>query len=201
MAHAETIAERRSTSPWLHFAVRRLIGLIAIFVVLLVVSFLIVQLIPGDPAAALAGANADLADIERVRQQLGLDQPLWQRFTDYAGGVLSGDLGTSFMYRQPVLTIIETPRARSDTCRERSAKRSEERRGGDRLGSGPRSDRHNVGPMDRLRAGHGSLTGTPSGPRVRAAASVRCHASRLRLHLVRRPRPPALPRRPDARTR
>jgi peptide/nickel transport system permease protein len=107
MAHAETIAERRSTSPWLQFAVRRLIGLIAIFVVLLVVSFLIVQLIPGDPAAALAGANADLADIERVRQQLGLDQPLWQRFTDYAGGVLSGDLGTSFMYRQPVLTIIE----------------------------------------------------------------------------------------------
>lgn len=89
------------------FAVRRLGGLAAIFVVLLVVSFLIVQLIPGDPAAALAGTNADLADIERVRQQLGLDQPLWQRFSDYAGGVLSGDLGTSFMYRQPVLTIIE----------------------------------------------------------------------------------------------
>ncbi|MEJ1112270.1 MULTISPECIES: ABC transporter permease [unclassified Kribbella] len=89
------------------FAVRRLGGLAAIFVVLLVVSFLIVQLIPGDPAAALAGTNADLADIERVRQQLGLDQPLWQRFSDYAGGVLSGDLGTSLMYRQPVLTIIE----------------------------------------------------------------------------------------------
>ena len=107
MAHAETVAERRAGSPWLHFAVRRSLGMVAIFVVLLVVSFLIVQLIPGDPAAGLAGANADLADIARVRHQLGLDQPLWQRFIDYAGGVLSGDLGTSFMYRQPVLTIIE----------------------------------------------------------------------------------------------
>jgi peptide/nickel transport system permease protein len=107
MTQAEVLVERRSASPWLQFALRRLIGLIAILVVLLVVSFLIVQLIPGDPAAAMAGANADLADIARIRHQLGLDQPLWQRFSGYVGGVLSGDLGTSFMYRQPVLTIIE----------------------------------------------------------------------------------------------
>jgi peptide/nickel transport system permease protein len=97
---------QRSASPWLHFAVRRLAGLAAIFVVLVVVSFLIVQLIPGDPAAGIAGANADLADIQRIRHQLGLDQPLGQRFADYVGGVFSGDLGTSFMYRQPVTTII-----------------------------------------------------------------------------------------------
>ncbi|TCC28943.1 ABC transporter permease [Kribbella speibonae] len=107
MVHAETVAGRRTGSPWLPFAVRRLLGLVAIFVALLVVSFLIVQLIPGDPAAGLAGADADLADIARVRHQLGLDQPLGQRFSDYVGGVLSGDLGTSFMYRQPVLTIID----------------------------------------------------------------------------------------------
>ncbi|WP_432875310.1 ABC transporter permease [Kribbella sp. CA-245084] len=108
MTQAEVVAERRAVSPWLQFAVRRVIGLMAIFVVLLVVSFLIVQLIPGDPAAAMAGANADLADIARIRHQLGLDQPLGQRFSDYVGGVLSGDLGTSFMYRQPVMTIIES---------------------------------------------------------------------------------------------
>ncbi|MEU5647014.1 ABC transporter permease [Streptomyces milbemycinicus] len=96
----------RPSSPWLRFAVRRLVGLAAIFGTLLVVSFLIVQLIPGDPAAGIAGANADLADIERLRHELRLDRPIWERFIDYVGGVFSGHLGTSFMYRQPVETII-----------------------------------------------------------------------------------------------
>ncbi|WP_281427968.1 ABC transporter permease [Streptomyces yatensis] len=96
----------RPASPWFGFAARRLAGLVAIFVALLVVSFLIVQLIPGDPAAGIAGANADLADIARVRHELRLDQPVWERFVDYVGDVFSGHLGTSFMYRQPVETII-----------------------------------------------------------------------------------------------
>ncbi|MGY0064426.1 ABC transporter permease [Streptomyces sp. LZ34] len=96
----------RPSSPWLGFAVRRLTSLVAIFFALLVVSFLIVQLIPGDPAAGVAGANADLADIARVRHELRLDQPVWERFLDYVGDVFSGHLGTSFMYRQPVETII-----------------------------------------------------------------------------------------------
>ncbi|MEV0388107.1 ABC transporter permease [Nonomuraea sp. NPDC050643] len=96
----------RLSSAWLRFAGRRLAGLVAIFLALLVVSFLIVQLIPGDPAVGVAGANADLADVQRVRSELGLDQPIWQRFLDHVGGVLSGDLGTSFMYRQQVETIV-----------------------------------------------------------------------------------------------
>jgi len=93
-------------SLWLRFALRRLAGLVAIFVALLVVAFLIVHLIPGDPAVGLAGANADRADVERLRHQLGLDLPIWQQFGNYVGGVFSGDLGTSFMYRQPVETIV-----------------------------------------------------------------------------------------------
>lgn len=96
----------RISSAWLRFGVRRLASLVAIFAALLVVSFLIVQLIPGDPAVGIAGANADLADIQRVRTELGLDRPIWPRFLDHISGVLSGDLGTSFMYRQPVETII-----------------------------------------------------------------------------------------------
>ncbi|MFI9837279.1 ABC transporter permease [Nonomuraea sp. NPDC051941] len=99
-------ARSRGASAWLGFAVRRLTSLVVIFVALLVVSFLIVQLIPGDPAVGVAGANADLADVQRVRIELGLDRPIWERFLVYAGGVFSGDLGTSFMYRQPVETII-----------------------------------------------------------------------------------------------
>lgn len=93
-------------SPWLNFAIRRAVSLAATFLALIVVSFLIVQLIPGDPVYALAGANADLDDINRIRQQLGLDLPLGERFLDFVGHVFSGDLGTSFMYGQPVATII-----------------------------------------------------------------------------------------------
>ncbi|MBE1583666.1 ABC transporter permease [Nonomuraea angiospora] len=96
----------RGSSAWPGFALRRLTSLVVIFIALLVVSFLIVQLIPGDPAVGVAGANADLADVQRVRAELGLDRPIWERFLVYAGGVFSGDLGTSFMYRQPVETII-----------------------------------------------------------------------------------------------
>ncbi|WP_433518182.1 ABC transporter permease [Nonomuraea sp. CA-143628] len=96
----------RISSAWLRFAVRRLASLVVIFVALLVVSFLIVQLIPGDPAVGIAGANADLADIQRIRGELGLDRPIWERFLDHVGGVFSGDLGTSFMYRQPVSALI-----------------------------------------------------------------------------------------------
>lgn len=95
-----------TASPWLAYAIRRASSLALIFIALVVVSFLIVQLIPGDPAFALAGANADLADIERIRHQLGLDVSLGQQFLNYLGNVMTGDLGTSFMYRQPVATII-----------------------------------------------------------------------------------------------
>ena len=73
---------------------------------LVVVAFLIVHLIPGDPAVGLAGANADRADVERLRHDLGLDLPIWEQFGTYVGNVLSGHLGTSFQYRQPVETII-----------------------------------------------------------------------------------------------
>lgn len=93
-------------SAWLSFAVRRSASLLATFMALLIVSFLVVQLIPGDPAVGIAGPNADAADIENIRHRLGLDLPLGQRFLEYVSGVLSGNLGTSFMYNQPVQTII-----------------------------------------------------------------------------------------------
>ena len=93
-------------SPWVDFAIRRTLGLLAAVIALVVLSFLIVQLIPGDPAVALAGADATKDDIEALRHQLGLDLPVYQQFFDYVGALLTGNLGTSFMYNQPVITII-----------------------------------------------------------------------------------------------
>ena len=98
---------RRGRSVWLDFAVRRALGLVGTLVALVVLSFLIVQLIPGDPAVALAGADASVDEIEALRTELGLDQPVLQQFGAYVAQLAQGDLGTSFQYRQPVATIIE----------------------------------------------------------------------------------------------
>ncbi|XMN05123.1 ABC transporter permease [Streptomyces griseobrunneus] len=107
-ADRPTARAGRSTplGPWGTFVVRRLAGLTAVAVTLVTGTFLMVQLIPGDPARVVAGADAMPADVERVRHDLGLDQPLLTRFGTYAGGLLRGDMGTSFQTKEPVAEII-----------------------------------------------------------------------------------------------
>lgn len=92
--------------PWGTFLVRRLVGLTAVAVTLVAGTFLMVQLIPGDPARVVAGAEATPADVELARHDLGLDQPLLVRFGTYTSGLLRGDMGTSFQTREPVAEII-----------------------------------------------------------------------------------------------
>ncbi|MEU4648009.1 ABC transporter permease [Nocardia fluminea] len=91
---------------WLGFALRRAAGLLAVAVVLVVVTFAMIQLIPGDPAESLAGQNATQADIARIRTELGLDRPVLTRFFDYVSGLLQGDLGRSFQTREAVSDVI-----------------------------------------------------------------------------------------------
>ncbi len=76
---------------------------------LLFVSFFVyalVDLVPGDAAAVLAGDNASAEQIEQTRQALGLDQPLIVRYLDWLGGVVTGDLGTSLYSSQTVVQIL-----------------------------------------------------------------------------------------------
>ncbi|NMM86540.1 hypothetical protein B2J88_19590 [Rhodococcus sp. SRB_17] len=76
---------------------------------LLLVSFFVyalVDLVPGDAAAVLAGDNATPEQIEQTRQALGLDQPLIVRYLDWLGGALTGDLGTSLYSSQSVVHIL-----------------------------------------------------------------------------------------------
>lgn len=99
-------ARQRGRSPWLGFAYRRAGGLLLSFAVLIVVTFLIVPLIPGDPAVVAAGEGATSDQIEFYREQLGLNQPLIVQFVNYLGGVLTLDLGTSFLSGQEVWSLI-----------------------------------------------------------------------------------------------
>ncbi|MBC9711085.1 ABC transporter permease [Streptomyces sp. TRM66268-LWL] len=73
---------------------------------LVVGTFLIVQLIPGDPAQVMAGPDASQAQVEQIRHEQGLDKPLLAQFGDYATGLLQGDLGSSYTSGIPVSEVI-----------------------------------------------------------------------------------------------
>ena len=65
-------------------------------------SFLLVYWLPGDPAELYGGQEASQRDIERLRQRMGLDQPVWVQITNYAYRLLGGDLGESLRSGKPV---------------------------------------------------------------------------------------------------
>jgi ABC-type dipeptide/oligopeptide/nickel transport system permease component len=70
------------------------------------VAFLLLRLIPGDPAQVMLGDTANSEDVERLRKTLGLDRTLPEQFVTYLGGVVQGDLGTSLRTRQPVIDLV-----------------------------------------------------------------------------------------------
>ena len=88
-------------------AASRLLGTLALtYLGLLAVTFFIGRVIPVDPALAIAGDRAPEAVLQRIRQELGLDEPLWVQFGVYLGKVLRGDLGTSILTSNPVAQDI-----------------------------------------------------------------------------------------------
>jgi len=78
---------------------------ILLFLVTIVV-FLILQLVPGDPATVMLGGQATLNEIELLRKQMGLDRPLVEQYLRYLAGILHGDLGLSIRAGIPVLDYI-----------------------------------------------------------------------------------------------
>jgi peptide/nickel transport system permease protein len=90
----------------LGYFVRRLLATIPVIGMVAFFVFALLYLTPGDPAAVIAGDIATVADIERIRHQLGLDQPLLTRFWSWASAVLHGDLGISIFTNLPVTQLI-----------------------------------------------------------------------------------------------
>ncbi|SQQ39886.1 ABC transporter permease [Escherichia coli] len=76
-------------------------GLVLVVAGVCVITFIISHLIPGDPARLLAGDRASDAIVENIRQQLGLDQPLYVQFYRYVSDLFHGDLGTSIRTGRP----------------------------------------------------------------------------------------------------
>ncbi|UIJ70919.1 ABC transporter permease [Aurantimonas sp. HBX-1] len=84
----------------------RLAGLLATLLAVSVVVFLVMDVLPGDPAAIMLGTSARPDTLAALRLELGLDQPLPLRFAAWIGGALTGDFGTSRTYGVPVAGLI-----------------------------------------------------------------------------------------------
>ena len=88
------------------YVLRRLAQLVPALLMILVVTFGVIHLAPGDPAGAFAGEYATPEIIDSINEQYGLDQPVWKQFVTYVGNVARGDFGQSFQYARPVTTVI-----------------------------------------------------------------------------------------------
>lgn len=86
--------------------IRRLVMLFSVLLGVVTLVFFLIHMIPGDPVDIMLGENALAADKAAMRRDLGLDRPLHVQYFGYLAGVVRGDLGTSLLNRQPVLTEI-----------------------------------------------------------------------------------------------
>ncbi|CAH2603188.1 ABC transporter permease [Rhodovastum atsumiense] len=80
----------------------RLLQVLPVIILATVVIFGLLQLVPGDPAAVIAGENATAERIDSIRRMLGLDRPLWEQYAVWLAHALQGDLSTSLITGQPV---------------------------------------------------------------------------------------------------
>ena len=86
------------------FFVKRIALTVPTFVALVFVTFIAIRLVPGDPIEIRTGERGISPErLAQFRHELGLDQPVWKQFLDYAWGVLHGDFGTSLVSHEPVL--------------------------------------------------------------------------------------------------
>ncbi|KAA0570893.1 glutathione ABC transporter permease GsiC [Azospirillum sp. Sh1] len=86
----------------LKYLVGRLAGILPVLLVISVFVFGFVHLLPGDPARLVAGPDATQRDIELVRQDLGLDKPLWVQYGRFLGNAVQGEFGRSMKSKRPV---------------------------------------------------------------------------------------------------
>lgn len=88
------------------YIVKRLISAVPVLLGITIIVFLIMAMIPGDPATAILGSYATPENVEKLNRDLGLDKPLVSRYFIWLGNMLTGDFGRSFSLNRPVLDEI-----------------------------------------------------------------------------------------------
>ena len=90
----------------LTYVFKRLVMMIPTFFLVMIIIFLLVRLLPGDPAIAMAGDRASDADIQAIRERLGLTEPMLVQFWLFLSNTVQGDLGQSILMRTDVIDVI-----------------------------------------------------------------------------------------------
>lgn len=88
------------------FLFKRLITLVATLLGASVVVFVVLEILPGNAAQILMGPDASPEAVQALAQKLGIDRPAVERYVDWLGGMLTGDLGTSYAYSTPVSELV-----------------------------------------------------------------------------------------------
>jgi peptide/nickel transport system permease protein len=89
----------------IRYVTGRLLQIVPVLIGVSFIVFLLVRLIPGDPATAVLGSRATPELIRQARSQLHLDEPFWKQYVDYLGGALHGNFGVSYFYESSVWSI------------------------------------------------------------------------------------------------
>src|SRR5262247_1478645 len=88
------------------YVLRRLAATIPVMLIVALFVFLMLRLTPSDPAAIIAGDNANTEQVAEIRKRLGLDQPIFTQFAIWMTRTLQGDFGESFFFKKQVAELI-----------------------------------------------------------------------------------------------
>lgn len=89
------------------YVLKKITALLITLLIVSMLSFLLFEVIPGDPASSILGTEATEEKVQNLREEMGLNDPLPQRYSKWLGGILQGDMGTSYSYHIPVLTMVK----------------------------------------------------------------------------------------------
>jgi peptide/nickel transport system permease protein len=88
------------------YILRRLLLLVPVLIIVALIVFGLVHLTPGDPASMMLGRDATIEQKEALREQLGLNKPVWEQFVDWTTGAIRGDFGDSLFIGKPVTEAL-----------------------------------------------------------------------------------------------
>lgn len=90
----------------LKYTIRRLLQTVIVLIGVTLVTFIMVNVVPGDPVAVMLQKKADEATIERIRDQMGLNDPLPAQYIRFVKNAVTGDFGNSYFQKKPVIDLI-----------------------------------------------------------------------------------------------
>lgn len=88
------------------YIVKRIINMIPLLFVISIIIFLFIHLIPGDPARQIAGPTATVGEVNEIRNQLGLNQPLVSQYFKWIVGIFTGNFGISYANKTTVIALL-----------------------------------------------------------------------------------------------